>query len=294
MDDLIETLTATIEPESWDEVGGRGSIGTLGGLLVIQQTPNVHIKIRRLLTALREKGAAPRSVSINVFWLAVDADDVVAIGADASNALSADQVAKLSDHILARGQITCFDSQTVHLVAGTLRSAVTSFVPVVGQVEADSEAMVAARRATSDGQDQAVTVPKHVFGQVSGPLKAGEPAPGGQGSVIADRGSSVGYQPVTQTVNMGALLQVTPLLGDDAKTVAVDVHSIVIAPDKDIAPLDFANGMQIDRLSFTVQQFQTTLRMPIGRPTIVGGMTLQPTANETDKQMFLLMEVTAQ
>jgi hypothetical protein len=65
-DTLIENITATVGPTTWDEVGGPGSIGPLYGTLVISQTAAIHEEIAQLLKAIRDvvskpaKGAAER------------------------------------------------------------------------------------------------------------------------------------------------------------------------------------------------------------------------------------------
>lgn len=56
---LIEGLTSTIAPTSWDEVGGPGAIQEYinAGALVISQTTEVHEEIASYLRALREVSA---------------------------------------------------------------------------------------------------------------------------------------------------------------------------------------------------------------------------------------------
>jgi hypothetical protein len=57
---LISTITTTIAPTTWDEVGGPGNIKefTNSGALVISQTAAIHEEIAEYLKALREVGAA--------------------------------------------------------------------------------------------------------------------------------------------------------------------------------------------------------------------------------------------
>jgi hypothetical protein len=72
-DSLIELITATIKPDSWDDVGGPGSIDALdnAAVLTISQTRDVHREIENLLGSLRRAKAyqgisslpAPRIVS---------------------------------------------------------------------------------------------------------------------------------------------------------------------------------------------------------------------------------------
>ena len=52
-DSLIELITTTVRPNSWQQVGGPGSISEFQGTLVFSQTQDVHAEIAQLLTALR-------------------------------------------------------------------------------------------------------------------------------------------------------------------------------------------------------------------------------------------------
>lgn len=58
-DPLIEMITTTLSPESWEEAGGAGRIieEELGGVIVVAQTDSVHQKIRLLLAELRRVAA---------------------------------------------------------------------------------------------------------------------------------------------------------------------------------------------------------------------------------------------
>lgn len=54
-DTLIESITTTVEPDSWDEVGGPGTIADIpnAAALVITQTQEVHERVERVLSSLR-------------------------------------------------------------------------------------------------------------------------------------------------------------------------------------------------------------------------------------------------
>ena len=58
-DELIETLTSTIVPASWDTVGGPGSIALFNGLLVVNQTSTIQTEMEKLLRMLREAEQQP-------------------------------------------------------------------------------------------------------------------------------------------------------------------------------------------------------------------------------------------
>ncbi len=53
-DHLIETITSTVEPESWEELGGSGSIVPLRGGVIVSQTYLIHRKLEGLFTAIRK------------------------------------------------------------------------------------------------------------------------------------------------------------------------------------------------------------------------------------------------
>lgn len=52
-DELIETITTSLSPETWDEVGGPGSIAPFADCLAISQTPENHRLIAEWLHDLR-------------------------------------------------------------------------------------------------------------------------------------------------------------------------------------------------------------------------------------------------
>ena len=57
-DSLVDTITSTIAPNSWQDVGGPGSIAVAPfgrvNALVVSQTYQVHRKVAKLLEDLRE------------------------------------------------------------------------------------------------------------------------------------------------------------------------------------------------------------------------------------------------
>jgi hypothetical protein len=59
---LAESITSTIHPTTWDEVGGPASVSAVNlrgvQMLVIAQQPRIHSEIAELLDSLREKLAA--------------------------------------------------------------------------------------------------------------------------------------------------------------------------------------------------------------------------------------------
>lgn len=56
MDTVVEAITTTIAPESWEELGGAGVLDAIGDVLFVRQNDDIHRKLRGLLQALRQHG----------------------------------------------------------------------------------------------------------------------------------------------------------------------------------------------------------------------------------------------
>jgi general secretion pathway protein D len=81
-DSLIELIVTTIEPDSWEEVGGAGSIQEFQAnlSLVISQTEDVHEQIRDLLEQLRR--LQDLQVTIEVRFITLTDDFFERVGID--------------------------------------------------------------------------------------------------------------------------------------------------------------------------------------------------------------------
>jgi hypothetical protein len=58
-DRLADLVMGTIEPDSWLDNGGKGSIESFGDMLIVSQTEDVHEQIEKLLAAMREVAKKP-------------------------------------------------------------------------------------------------------------------------------------------------------------------------------------------------------------------------------------------
>ncbi len=261
IDDLIQAIQATIDPESWDVSGGSGVCTPLGGMLIIKQTPPAHTEIEDLLTAIRGEGGADRTVSVRARWLLADADELAAISAgDAADApatvvdrAALEQLAATATRY--EGRITCYSNQTVHFASGARRSAIVSAIPVVSAM-------------------------------------------------------TVGYQPLITLPNLGVLLEVKPTLIPDQRQAVLNLTSTVTSakdPGETVSlsiPTPTAGSrstnptveigtstIQLDRLNLDTQHLATTVRVPLGQPVLVGGMS--QSSEEDGSQLSLIIEVTA-
>jgi hypothetical protein len=140
MDTLIEAITSTIDPSTWDEVGGEGSISPIGGALAIRQTPTIHAKVQEFLEALKREIGTLHMLTIDAKWLELDNGQLEKLRGSATSkrsgggeAINADALAALpAESERYAGQITCFNGQTVHLVSGRIESVINGLIPVVG------------------------------------------------------------------------------------------------------------------------------------------------------------------
>jgi hypothetical protein len=252
MSSLIDVITNIVEPASWDEVGGEGSISRIGTALAVRQTPAVHAKVKSFLEDLQRETGTLQVLTVKAQWLLLDDAQLRKLrgGADekkqAARNEALDREALGSLPAEARhysGQITCFNGQTVHIISGRLENLLQGGIPVVG-------------------------------------------------------GSEVGYQPLLLTPHFGVLLQVTPAVLPGDEGVMLDVQSSATrwdSPGRSVQLQGAANGgpvVQIDRLNVTAQQFATSMRIPLGQPVLVGGMTFPGREPESSSgQLHLVLEV---
>jgi hypothetical protein len=108
------------------------------------------------------------------------------------------------------------------------------------------------------------------------------------------------YNPETEIVQSGAMLQITPMLSQDGKEAVVDLQSVVCEWDTPPAPTEIRTpttrptSEMLDRMNVLVQQLRTTVPVPVGKPVLVGGMTFEPSIKGGNSpQMYLIIEVSA-
>lgn len=65
MNDLLDVITEIVTPDSWDEVGGPGSITEFKGLVTISQTQEIHQQVENLLNLLHKAGGLEGKVKVS-------------------------------------------------------------------------------------------------------------------------------------------------------------------------------------------------------------------------------------
>jgi hypothetical protein len=269
MDDLIDAVTATIAPNEWDQVGGPGSVAPLGNALIISTTERNHEQIAKLLDTLRQRWKTLRTISVEAHWLwLTEAQLAGLVGAESKTPAKADQ---------ARAYGLVDDKAW----ATTLEDL---------QRKPDDRPLgYHAVLTCYNGQ----TV--HCLSGGQSPIVIGlTPVVGGAGE-----GGGVGYQPEVSTVHQGAALQITPISSTSGQFVTLDIHSRVVraetprpakgAPQGVAAEGPAAVSAAVDRPLLMCQQLETTLRVPVDRRMLVGGMTyeIQPDPGEPNLYLFV-------
>jgi hypothetical protein len=219
--------------------------------LVIRQTEAVHEQVADLLQSLRSAGSTSRSVRVDATWLLLDTKQRAALVADADASASSKPMAidRKQFKELARetapfhGQIICLNGQKVHFATGRRRVVSIGATPTVGV-------------------------------------------------------AATGYTPNTKTLNIGAAFQVTPSVSKRRRTASVDLQSSVTqwyepgppikvtsqravgSTEKSVGGPLVSDTVSVDRVSIGMQEWATTVQIPINTPVLVGSVSL---TNSDDK-----------
>ena len=255
MNQLIDAITSIVEPASWDEVGGPGSISSIGGALAIRQTPAIQSKVQNFLQELQRESGTLRVMTIDAQWLLLDKAQLTQLHATENSKKTPSAGQSINREALGAmpaetrryaGQISCFNGQTVHIISGRLETVVQGAIPVVG--------------GTDVGYQPLLLTP-HV-----GVLLQVTPSalPGDDGVMVDIQSSVTRWDQPDKPVKLQR-----------------------VGGEKRGQP-----AVQVDRLKVTAQQFATSLRLPLNQPVLVGGMTFPDSeAGEQEGQLYLVIEV---
>jgi len=283
-----------VAAESWTvNGGGEANIEPLGTTLVIWQDPRIHGRIGELLDALRSGSGDRRTVTVDARWLMLNSDELDSLvlpGEEGPQQVNRERLAEFTRRPGSlRGVTNCLSSQLVYVVSGTMKNIVSGFIPVVGSVGGpDTDSQLASNELG----------PQIHF--VSD-------------STAASNSRSVGYQPLMTMANFGALLEIRPTLIPTKKSevmAVVDLKSTVTVAGNNESGAGVAAGLDsiapaVDRLAVETQELITTLRVPLGKPVLVGGLTYvrssanagaageaEPEGASTElPQLYLVLEV---
>jgi hypothetical protein len=273
---LVSAIQAVISPTNWDSAVGPMSISQLGNALIVSADPNTHSQIEKLLDLFRRRWGTLKTVSVRAWWLPLTEDQLNELLTQGANeekpAFGVIAEAAFTKLVAAQSQaerpigyratVTCYNGQTVSTVAGDQSLAITDIRPVTTK------------------PDPNVTRP-------------------------------IAYSPVVSVIHEGAALQVTPIVTTSGKYVVLDVHSRVNrrmrddprpqtavranaakAADDPPMPADVVGA--IDRPRLAVQRLSTTLRAPIDRTMLIGGMSMSDEHTAKDSTLYLFVKLIVQ
>ena len=273
-DELIKTIKTTISPDIWDDQGGPATIAKLGNAFIISADEDTHDQIDTLLNLFRKRWGTLRTVSIRAWWHwmspseigpILDSDGEELANGDKAFGLVSDDAWKAilktrrepeKDRKTGyQATLTCYNGQTVHTISGDQSLAISDFRLVATKNEGE------------------------------------------------EKTGRIGYKPVVSLIQEGVAFQVTPISNVSGRTVLLDVHSRVLMPEEkqaelkekleranaELSPKEIAEA--IDERRFRVSKLSTTLRVPVNRPMLVGGMSMPGTGNEN---LYLFVKVSVQ
>jgi len=256
---IEELIRRVVSPDSWEESGGRGRIERVGALLVVTQTADNQKKVAELLEQFRTER---QMVTLQARWVLLDDAQVsklIPAEAGAKRTLpievTPEALAAAEARVIYRGNLTSYDRQMVHLASGRAQTVVCDMAPVVAE-------------------------------------------------------AAIGWDLNVTALLWGALLEITPCLSPDGKTATLNIHSM-ISEGKDVKTREVSAGAgnpgnakgeaasmlgavakgTIDLPEFLIHTFRTTIRVPLDKAILIGGMT-SPTAAD-GKVLYLILEISA-
>ena len=316
IDDLMEAISTFIEPASWTAHSPDATgMGLLGNSLVIRQTAEAHKQIEAFLEALRTENSATQTVTVEAHWLLLDGKQLdtykkaIAAGEPIGEDRDSDAAHVEESNEPYRGQVTCFNGQTVHIVSGRLQTVLQGGIPVVSgagavgyqptMITPHVGALLEITPTLLPGGKAAIINVQSSVTRWDTPGPAVELAPsGGSGtSNEAGPGNERGSGPSGAGAGLGGPGEAGP--GGSA-------NSGGKGPSGGIGGMSFMMGgmgasmsgnasrpVQVDRINVVAQQLATSLRVTLGKPVLVGGMTF-PGAQEgrsTNSQLYLVVKI---
>lgn len=291
MNDLIDAIVTFIEPASWKEnnQSADAGIGRLGSALVVRQTEEVQQQIGAFLEALRQENSATQTLSVEAQWLLLDSEQLAELKTG-KRTLDRQALSRLDESVRRyRGQMACFNGQTVHIVSGRLQTVLQGGVPVVGA--------------------SSVAYQPTIFTAHVGALLEITPTilPGGKAAIVNVVSSVTRWDAPGPAVELGNG-ESGGASSDDAGSVAGAIRSKpaprpaaraaggmpAMAALPGMTADHAAPAMHIDRINVAAQQLATSLRVPLNQLVLVGGMTFS-SSDQTDahdhRQLYLVVEI---
>jgi len=288
-EDLMEAIATFIEPESWSRnvQGGGAEIGQLGHSLVVRQSADAHKQIEDFLEALRAENGATQTVTVEAVWLQLDSEQLAKLKTAIAEGSAA------GGEILDgpyRGQVTCFNGQTVHIVSGRLQTVLQGGIPIVSGGGAVGY--------------QPTMITPHV-----GAMLEITPTllPGDKAAIVNVQSSVTRWDRPGPAAELGGGISETNQDQPDGKDKSRAPGGIGgaeggVGAGRPGGMMAFMAGglganvsqpVQVDRINVVAQQLATSLRVPLAKPVLVGGMTFPGSegTQTADSQLYLVIKI---
>jgi len=292
---LVMLIQETIEPDSWYEVGGEGSITIYESKkLIVRQTLDVHNKIKKLLKEMRK--TLGHQVAIEARFLLVGENFLEDIGLDVDfryapggkwslidfqQASSASVIPKATG---VPGSLpdTVFDAMTIQGGYGSialLDDLEVHFLLRATQAHRDAQALTAPKVSVLSGESASLRLQKQLLYAGDIDVEARE------AGEFARAAFTVNYE--TRSVTSGTILNVTPTITPDKKNVLLNITAelrdflgfrsqavrLPIFGEGDGIPGEEAEYV-IEFPETEVSRVQTRVCVPDGGTLLLGGQKL--------------------
>lgn len=141
---ITDLITSYVAPESWEQLGGTGSLKQVGSLLLIRQTADVHQQVAAFLKKLTEENPGHQQYQLEVWWLPLNPQErdeflqsEVKLTDSAQRINYIRTVAEKTQGF--HGTVRCLDRTITHFSSGVRKPVVVGVVPVVGGGNATGE-----------------------------------------------------------------------------------------------------------------------------------------------------------
>jgi type II secretory pathway component GspD/PulD (secretin)/tetratricopeptide (TPR) repeat protein len=296
---LITLIKETIEPDSWFEAGGDGSITLYGGKkLVVLQTRAVHKKVEELLKEMRK--ALGEQVSIEAKFLLVAENFLEDIGLDIDFGLWNGGKGKWSAISVENSSFEAVKPTSTD-VSGTLAETLsTRITGSYGSILNDLQVAFVLRATQAHRESKTLTAPKvTVLSGESATFRAQRPfryvLPPDVGSSTSQftGGGGNTNQNIRNnynTIPIGTVLNVTPTITPDKKHVLLNIETqktgLLEFTSTTIEIPDIVNGTTISQTiempQTEISRVQTRVNVPDGGTLLLGG---QKVSSEVEKEV---------
>ena len=278
---IKDLLASTISPKSWQEAGGNGTMDNYEGMLVVSQTREVHTQIEQFLADLRARRQARPTLSVELHWLWLDAKqrDRLLAGRKKSSAgrlsLTVDpqRLRQIAAEVPGfHGRVACSNGIFTVVAAGDRRPVILSAIPVVGgpgEGDVGYQPVISVPNVGVTAQLRPTYVPgtKTAMLDIASGITRWGPSqpPALVGSVW----------PAGKQLPTWKLGPVSP----PAQPAPAATPPVVWHAEGTRSTQGGSASCPIDQPVMPTQQIGSTLRVPLGKPVIVGSITFAPTGD---------------